>query len=364
MKRRRYFSEPGKEYWYPLDESLELSRMKVSKRFSKAAIQLAVLAPFDHAKKLMKDLLFLNPSVTLLEQIVDRFGTTLHRTEEKNGQRPHAISDRETGAEVLYIQADGAMVPLWGEKCREFKENKLGMVFNDKDIVTRKMKSGDETQSIVRKKFVSSLAEGVEPFKKMLFASAVKKGYHTAQNVVFLCDGAAWLAKCRNEYFPTAIQILDWYHAVEHLWETARKMYGENNMDQCHQWVGPLEGLLWEGKVETVISHLEDMAKSRKKHQTILYELRGYYVSNREHMRYDEFRKKGWYIGSGSIESANKYIISQRLKQSGMLWSKCGADAIIWARCKYFEGDWDAFWDSVNISDYLNNQPKEAAKAA
>jgi hypothetical protein len=315
-------------------------------------------------KKLLKDLLSINASVTLLEQIVTRIGTTLHDKVEKMAKRPYAIQKHETDIDVLYIEADGAMVPLWGEKCREFKENKLGIVFSNKDIIREKLKNGTEKLNIVSKKFVSSLAEGVEPFKKMLFAKVVEKGYYSAKNVVFISDGASWLGKFREEYFPKATQILDWYHAVEHLWETARKLFGEKNEEQCRLWVDPLEELLWEGKVDTVISLIEEMAKTTEKNQTTLYELRGYYVSNREHMRYDKYRNNGWYIGSGSIESANKYIITQRLKQCGMLWSKNGADAMIWTRCKYFEGDWDIFWNTINISEYLTDPDCGVANAA
>ena len=97
---------------------------------------------------------------------------------------------------------------------------------------------------------------------------------------------------------------------------------------------------------------------------TNVFELRGYYVSNRNHMKYDEYRRNGWYIGSGSIESANKYIITQRLKLTGMQWNKLVADAMIWARCKYFENDWDKFWDSMSLSNYLDNTPTNWGIAA
>ena len=74
----------------------------------------------------------------------------------------------------------------------------------------------------------------------------------------------------------------------------------------------------------------------------------------------NEYCRNGWFIGSGTIESANKYIVAQRLKQSGMIWSKTGADAMIWARCKYFEGDWDAFWDTMKLSDFLDTSVQAA----
>lgn len=129
---------------------------------------------------------------------------------------------------MLYVESDGAMTPLWGDHKREYKENKLGIVFNNKDIVHKVSKKGKETSRIIRKKFISSIADGPEPARKMLFAAAVEKGYYSAKKVIFLCDGASWLTKCRENYFPQAIQILDWYHAVEHLWRTAEEIFGEN----------------------------------------------------------------------------------------------------------------------------------------
>lgn len=346
-----------------MDERLQLSRLKSSKRFAKVVSQLTVFIPEEHVKKQIQSLLGIDVSVTLISNIITRFGNTLHDKHLTKAKRPYTIENREKDVDVLYIEADGAMTPLWGDKCREYKENKLGIVFNNKDIVHKNTKSGKKTSTILRKKFVSSIAEGVEPLKKMLFAAAVEKGYYSAKKVIFLCDGASWLTKCREEYFPNAVQILDWYHAVEHLWETGEKIFGENKA-KIKQWAEPLQDLLWDGKVQTVIKALQEMASEMESHQTALYELRGYYVSHAEFMKYDTYRENGWYFGSGAIESANKYIVSQRLKQSGMIWRKIGADAMIWARCKYFEGDWEEFWDNLTMTEYFNSPATQLADAA
>lgn len=313
--------------------------------------------PFKDAKKLCKEFLLLSLSVTLMKQVATRIGAQLHREYEAKGNRPDAIENKEIDVDTLYIEGDGAMVPVILDKKREYKENKLGIVFNNKDIIVKNKKNGDTYAEIHKKKMVSSIAEGVEPFKKMLHAAAIEKGLNNAKNVIFLSDGATWLGKCKEEYFSNAFQILDWYHGVEHLWDTAHQLFGEKNKNKCQEWVEPLEELLWEGKVSIVIKRLENMAlncKDYKKKQTPLFELRGYYESNRNNMKYNEYREKGWYIGSCAIESANKYIVSQRLKLSGMQWTIHNADAMIWARCKYFENEWDEFWDKMNLSDYLN----------
>lgn len=362
LARARYRSETDDE-WYPLDEELGLCRLKPSKRFAKVVNQLTIFMPEEHVKKQVKSILDIDISVTFISQVVTRFGNTLHRKMEDKAKRPYAIEEREKDVDVLYVESDGAMTPLWGDHTREYKENKLGILFNNKDMVHKISKKGKETTRITRKKFISSIAEGAEPARKMLFAAAVEKGYYAAKHVIFLCDGASWLTKCREKYFPKAIQILDWYHAVEHLWETAKALYGDDDR-RCKEWADPLIHLLWEGQVQKVIVRLEQMAVTMQKHQTVLYSLRTYYVGHADYMKYDEYRKNGWYIGSGAIESANKYIVAQRLKQSGMIWSKIGADAMIWARCKYFEGDWDECWDNMKMTDFLDKQPTELAWAS
>jgi len=362
IQRARYRNYNGEE-WYPLDELLDLCRLKSSKRFAKVINQLTIFMPEEHVKKQMKSILDIDISVTSISNLVTRFGNSLHHVMERKAKRPYTIKEKEKNVDVLYIELDGAMTPLWGEHTREYKENKLGIVFNNKDIVYKIEKDGRKTSEIIRKKFISTIADGVEPAKKMLFAVAVEKGYYSAKQVIFLGDGASWLTKCREEYFSKAIQILDWFHAVEHLWETAEKIFGDNK-EKSKKWAEPLQSLLWEGKVQEVIKQLTQMADKMKKHQTELYGLHGYYVSHAEYMRYDEYRKNGWYIGSGAIESANKYIVAQRLKQSGMIWSKIGADAMIWARCKYFEGDWNEYWNKIKMNECFNVPPKKFAIAA
>ena len=81
-------------------------------------------------------------------------------------------------------------------------------------------------------------------------------------------------------------------------------------------------------------------------------------------MKYDEFRSKGYNIGSGAIESANKYIVGQRLKLSGMKWTISHANAIIHLRCKYYEGKWNLFWKNMNLKDYLDHDYIKKLKAS
>jgi hypothetical protein len=354
--RSKYECENCGEIIYPFDEVLEVGRSKMSKRLCKIASLMFVFIPFAHTKKIIKETLNIDISETALLSISGKVGTKLYNDMEKKSRRPEQVQSKVETVNVMYIQADGAMTPIVTKGGVEYKENKLGMVFTDDNIVHSKTKKGENRVEIKNKHFVSSIGEGVEKFKKMLYALSKENGLHRAAKKVFICDGASWLSKMKEEYFPDAIQILDWYHAVDHLWQTAHSLFGENNIEKCKSWVEPQKQLLWEGKVDDVISGLIKAGNNTKKNQTPIWQLHGYFVSNRNNMRYDEYRNAGYYIGSGSIESANKYIVANRLKQAGMRWEIKNANAIIWLRSKYFEDDWDDFWESMNIADYLRPQ--------
>lgn len=353
--RRTYYRCPkcGTTH-FPYDEQLDIGSSMLSKRTAEAVMGLSIFMPFDHVKRWLKKSMGLNISVTCLEETVKRIGTKLYNDMNKKAARPESIKRPKENKNVLYIQADGSMVPIRGEKEREFKEAKLGLVYSSDDIVHKKTKKGDDVFDIRNKRFVASIGEGVDIFKKMMKAIAIEKGYFAAKTVVLLTDGAAWIAKMKNDYLQNATHILDWYHAVDHLWQCAFALFGEDKKIKCEQWVLPLREMLWNGKVNDVISFLEREVENHKKNQTPIFQLRGYYVSNRENMNYDIYRNSGLYIGSGAIESAHKYIVASRLKQTGMRWTIHHANAMIWLRCKYFEDQWDDFWSSIRVRDYFS----------
>ncbi len=354
IKRTYYQCTECKAPYYPLDNSLGISQSIVSKRLAKAATWLTVFMPFKHVKDFIGSTLQIPISETCLQDITHRLGVKLFKDAEQQGKRPETVKNESTGEEnLLYLQVDGSMAPIKGEKEREFKEVKLGLAYSDIDIVKRTTEKGKDKVEIKNKRFVSSIGEGVENFKQMFFALAKSKGYYTISEVVLLTDGASWISRMKENYFPKATHILDWYHVVDHLWKTAHALFGENNIDLCEKWISPLKELLWDGQVEEVIRILINEGNSMNKNQEPIWKLHGYFVSNKEGMRYDEFREKGYYIGSGAIESANKYIVANRLKQAGMRWSLSRANSIIWLRCKYFEDKWHEFWQDLELDKYL-----------
>jgi hypothetical protein len=355
-KRRKCRCESCGTKWYPFDEVLEIGRSMVSKRLCKIASMIFTFSPFEHTRKVLKEALGIPISVTLLISISNRIGTKLYNDRYKKSCRPEQVKSKVKQVNIMYLQADGAMAPIATEGGIDFKENKLGVVYTDSDIVYKKTKKGEERAEIKNKQFVSSIGEGVDKFKKMLYSLAKENGLHRAKKVIVLGDGAPWILKMVDDYFRNAIRILDWYHATDHLWKTAHALLGEKNTEKCRAWVEPLKQLLWDGKVDEVIKALIKQGNSTKGDQTPVWQLHGYLVSNKDSMKYNEYRIAGYYIGSGVIESANKYIVANRLKQAGMRWDICNANAMIWLRSKNFEDNWDLFWDNMNIADYIDQQ--------
>jgi len=243
----------------------------------------------------------------------------------------------------LYVQADGSMAPIRAlehGKPVEYKEIKLGIVFREEDI---KRKSNGECV-ILKKRFASSLGAGVAHFEQALQVTAQRCGSAYAKNIIFISDGAEWLDNMRKRLFPKSVHILDWYHAEEYLWTCARKLFGEQSQDKMHAWVSPLKEMLWEGMGEAVCERLLFEAQRYPDKQTPVRELYNYLKPRILKMRYAEFRRKGYFIGSGAIESANKYIVQSRIKQAGMKWTIRGASAVIKLREKLYENTWGSTW--------------------
>ena len=365
LSRRKYCCQNCKSVYYPLDSQIKLSDSSFSKRLIKSFALICVHVPFEHAKNLIKEFIDLEVSEFCLKRIIFTVGKKL----SADAQKPMTLEEmtklfekEDTEIEnmnTLYVQGDGSMVPTRGKNTREFKENKLAVAYWSNDIHKTISKKGKERTEIKNKKFVSSIGKGVEPFKNALKNTTSRMGAAFAKTIVFLSDGAPWLINMQRELFPGAIRILDWYHAVDHLWTAAFSLFGKNNHAECSTWIEPFKALLWQGKVKETLAMIRDCAYSTKKDPSELWQLYSYFFTNRHAMKYQKFRDSGFHIGSGVIESANKYIVANRLKLSGMRWTIDHADAIIWLRCKYFENYWEQFWNDLDLREYLN-QPKVA----
>ena len=186
----------------------------------------------------------------------------------------------------------------------------------------------DKAQQITYHSDISS----AQDFGELVWASGVQRWADQAEELIFVCDGASWIWKLVEHYYPQAIQIVDWYHACAYLTPIAEAAFPEGEGRQS--WLEQVKEELWQGRVEAVIR-----ACQAERHPPAAREAAGravsYYTHNQQRMAYGEYREKGYWIGSGTVESACKQIATARLKIAGARWTLPGVVATAKARAAW-----------------------------
>jgi hypothetical protein len=248
---------------------------------------------------------------------------------------------------TFYVSFDGTGVPvrkdeLVGRKGKQAdgsartREVKLGCVFTQLKLDEEGYPQRDPDSTT----YVGAI-ESSTLFGWRIYAEAVRRGLDQAKTVIALTDGARYNRTIVQTHFPTAVHIVDLFHAYEHLTTVAEILRGPDTKAPK-----PWRDLLKAGEiarlVRTVGKQLPASAQSRK---LVLKEL-GYFERNAQQMRYAEFRQKKYFVGSGVVEAGCRTVIGQRLKFSGMRWSVRGANAIIALRACLLSGRFEDFWAS------------------
>jgi hypothetical protein len=252
---------------------------------------------------------------------------------------------------VLVVEMDGTQLPMvhaelegragraQGQPART-REVKLGCVFTQTttDAKGRPIRDAASTT-------YTGAIETAELFGRRLYAEAFERGWDRARKKVVLGDGAEWIWNIADQHFAGAIQIVDVWHAREHLWDLAAKLFPSDEK-QRKRWAKKLIQKLNRGKVENVVSELRSFPTRRAESRDELRIQADYFDRNRTRMRYPKFRKLSLFIGSGVIEAGCRTVIGSRLKQSGMFWTVRGANAIIALRCNRLSGKFEDYWAS------------------
>jgi hypothetical protein len=173
-----------------------------------------------------------------------------------------------------------------------------------------------------------------EQFGKILWATGCERYADLSPDLVFLGDGAEWIWNLVDFYYPQARQIVDWFHAEEHLEGVAQAAFSDPA--ERTGWLEAVTQNLWDGQLESVIAACQALAASCLKAQQAVT----YFTNNALRMRYDRFRAEGYMIGSGTIESACKQVVTHRLDLPGAQWEVDGAVYTAKARCAWLSGDW------------------------
>ena len=340
---------------FPADVELDIENTEFSPGVRRMQAVVGQEAPFDHGRQQMKLLAGLDVTAKAVERTAEAIGENVAAREQRQIQRavqldlPIVIGPP---VPILYVQMDGTGVPVVkketvGRKGKtdgqpaHTREVKLGCVFTQTgwDQEGYAIRDADSTT-------YTGAIEIAEEFGKRIYVEAWNRGWSRALKKVVMGDGAEWIWNLADQHFPGAVQIVDLYHARQHLWELARKLHPNNPLAQKAWMKVHQKRWLDKGKIEKLVASLRSIASTIAE---VLEKIRteaDYFERNAERMRYPKFRRQHFFVGSGVIEAGCKTVIGSRLKQSGMFWSVRGANAIIALRCCHFNNRFEDYWEA------------------
>jgi hypothetical protein len=227
-----------------------------------------------------------------------------------------------TGVPVVKKETLGRQGKTEGQPAHT-REVKLGCVFTQ----TTWDKEGYPLRDPHSTTYTGAI-ETAEEFGRRLYLQAWKRGWSRAQKKVVMGDGAEWIWNLAAQHFPGAIQIVDLYHARQHLWELARRLHNDEGQPKAWMKIHQ-KRLLDKGKIERLVGALRATTSDNPEVTEKIRTEADYLERNAERMRYPKFRRQHLFVGSGVIEAGCKTVIASRLKRSGMFWTVRGANAIL-----------------------------------
>lgn len=345
---RAYYYHPGKKQGhYPVDAALGLENGNTPALARLVCLEGADEASYEKAELHLRETGGIFFSARQVQRLVQHIGPDAQIWQQRQALKP---LPEAKAVPTLYVEADATGVPMRAEEL-EGRSGKqpdgsaktrmayLGCVFTQQ----KKNEDGSPIRDHDSTTYVSSF-ESIDEFGPMLRQEAIRRGLPLAMTVILLIDGAAGLANMGRICFASAIQIVDFYHALEHVGKVLVAILGSKEHPEYKKRFSRWAKLLLRDGVEKLVTQARLECKDQlAKREAVEKEL-NYFVSNVKRMQYGSFRRKGYFIGSGVVEAGCKTVIGARCKQSGMFWGENGAENILALRCINASHRLDAFW--------------------
>lgn len=346
LQRDYYYHEGKKQGHYPADAALGLEADHTPALARLACLEGADETSYQKAENHLREIGGIDLSARRIQRLMQPIGAAAHCWQEREAQKPDPGS---SAAPVMYVSGDATGVPMRKEEL-EGRAGKqpdgsaktrmayLGCVFTQH----KRDEKGHPIRDHESTTYVSSFGS-INEFGPLLRQEAIRRGMALAMQVVLLIDGAVGLANMGLDCFRTAIQIVDFYHALEHAGRVLVALLGSKEHPDYQPRLGRWAKRLLKDQVEKLIAEVRQECAGTSRAQLVEKEL-GYFVNNVERMQYGTFRRQGFFIGSGVVEAGCKTVIGARCKQSGMFWGKPGAENILAFRCIHASRRLDQFW--------------------
>jgi hypothetical protein len=336
----------------PVDARLGIGPGALSPGLARVACRAGIDDPFGEGTSGLQETLGITVPAEAIRRITEGIGAVAEAEQQadvarvQHGDEPVSAAAIVVDGPTLVVEVDGAQVHLDDA----WHEVKVGMVAQLGPATWTDPKS----ERTVLRQGTPTYCAGFEPaelFWYRVYASACQHGLGTlaVTLVVVLGDGADWIWRYAPRFLAVGrvelVEIVDIYHAWEHLWTIANAVFGAGTL-AATRWVEPLKQRLVADGVEPILEALRQLAPDEEAAAEEVRKALGYFTTHAARMDYPSFVARHLPIGSGAVESACKTLIQAREKRAGMRWSRPGAQHVATLRALYRSGRWGAFWQT------------------
>jgi hypothetical protein len=347
---------------HPVDRELGVDGLESSPGVRRMESMLGSEMPFVPACEPMKLLAGLDVPAKAIERAAEAVGAAIAQRDEQEIERAKQLVlplVLKQNIPIMYVLMDGVQIPVVAAetegrtgriegKLARTRECKLGCVFTQTAVDKEGWPIRDEDSTT----YVGAI-ETADEFGYRIYTEAWRRGWEWATIKVVIGDGAVWIWNLADQHFPGAVQIVDLYHARQHLGDLAKLLH-PSDPAAAKLWVAPIKDLLDEGNIADLVVCLRKIAaehaEARPNLQKEFLTEAAYFETNASRMNYPDFRKQGFFVGSGVIEAGCKAVVGQRFKRSGMFWTVRGANSILALRCCRFNARFEDFWDEARAA--------------
>ena len=351
LERAYYHCKPCETGFYPRDRALGLAGVSLSPAVTRMSGLVGAMVSFEEGHELLRELAGVDVDTKQVERTAEALGVEI-ADDERRFIEPLEV---DPVAPTLYLGVDGTGVPMRESELQgragkqadgtsKTREVKLCVVWSaeslDKDGRPTRDPGSVSYTAAIESAAQHDMDDVPSDFAARMLREAARRRFGQAPRQVVIGDGAKWVWNGADLHFPEAIQIVDLFHAKQHLSELATAIYGPGS-DLGKQWGTLRHDDLDEGRFDELLEAIRTHAAANEEARKNL----DYFTRNRHRMRYPTFRALGLCVGSGVVEAGCKTVVGTRLKRPGMHWTVRGADAILALRSAKLSGRFQDFWE-------------------
>ena len=352
LERAYYDCEQCHSGFCPRDQALRLESFSLTPGVLRMTASAAALVSFEESSRLLQELAAVEVSAKQVERAAETLGEEIAVDEHQQVEKMGEV------APTMYLGMDGTGVPMRSQEVADragkqadgpakTREAKLVTIWTaeSRDAEGKPVRDPGSVSYSAAIESAATLDTSPElsDFAARVQREASRRGFSEAPRQAVLGDGSTWIWNTTMELFPRATQILDRFHAKEHLSQAGKAIYGDS--PEAKQWIRARYDELDEGHLKSLVHALRSHAAQYQEARQCIQ----YIWKNRRRMRYPKFHKQGLCTSTGVVEAGCKIVIGTRLKRAGMHWSVKGANAIIALRCSKLSGRFEDFWERRSV---------------